>query len=173
MQISGELIKNKILIKKPKDVGRLYNKSHFGKIINGNKLELNLLEGVFLLGEGKIIIFQNKERIDFQKLIKITAKVIPEFEVKYQTFKDLRNRGHVIKLYEDDENISFYDFNKTFFASSVKFIRFVFPYFSNVMISFFFNSVIIRCALTFPILGILLISDCSIVPLFSINFFIT
>ena len=100
MQISGELVKNKIIIKRPKEVGRLYNKSHFGKIVSGNKLELNLLEGLFLLDEGKIIIYQNKERIDFEKLAKITAKNIPEFETKYHALKDLRNRGHAIKLNE-------------------------------------------------------------------------
>jgi tRNA-intron endonuclease len=116
MQISGELVKDKIIIKKPKDVGRLFNKSHFGKIVSGNKLELNLLEGLFLLGEGKIIIYQNKERVDFEKLTKITAKNITDFEVKYHAFKDLRNRGHAIKLNEKDKNISFSDFNEIFFV---------------------------------------------------------
>lgn len=118
MQISGELEKDKIIIKKPKDVGRLYNKSHFGKIISGNKLELNLLEGVFLLGEGKINLFQNKERIDFEKLTKISSKIIPDFEVKYHAFKDLRNRGHAIKFYNKEKNISFFNFNETFYLSS-------------------------------------------------------
>jgi len=118
MQISGELIDNKIIIKKSKDVGRLYNKSHFGEIINGNKLELDLLEAVFLLGEGKISIFQNKEKIDFEKLTKIAAKIIPEFEVKYHAFKDLRNRGYAVKLYDKEKNISFFNFNNKFFVST-------------------------------------------------------
>jgi len=118
MQISGELKKDKIIVKKPKDVGRLYNKSHIGKIVSENNLELNLLEGVFLLGEGKINIFRNKERIDFEKLTKISAKSIPEFEVKYHAFKDLRNRGHAIKFYNKDKNISFFNFNDTFYLST-------------------------------------------------------
>ncbi len=118
MQISGELIKDKIIVYKPKDVGRLFNKSHFGKIISENNLELSLLEGVFLLAEGKISIYKNKEKVDFENLTKIAAKKISDFEVKYHAFKDLRNRGHAIKSYEKDENISFYDFNKTFFVST-------------------------------------------------------
>jgi len=118
MQISGELLKDKIIVKKPKDAGRLYNKSHFGKIVSGNKLELDLLEGVFLVGEKKIVIFKNKKKIDFEKLTKITAKKIPDFEVKYHTLKDLRNRGHAIKIYEKDEKFNFYNFNQTFFVST-------------------------------------------------------
>jgi len=118
MQISGELIKNKIEIKKAKEIGRLYSKSHFGKIVSGNKLELDLLEGIFLLGEGKIVIYKNKERIDFEKLTKICAQLIPEFEIKYHVFKDLRNRGHAIKLYNKNKNIDYIDFNQKFFVST-------------------------------------------------------
>ena len=64
MQVSGELVDGEIFVKKPKDVGRLYTKSHFGKPLSGNKLQLDLLEGVFLLDEGKIRIFQNNNRIN-------------------------------------------------------------------------------------------------------------
>jgi len=118
MQISGKLIKNKIIVRKPKDIGRLYNKSHFGKIIGGNRLELNLLEGIFLLGEGKIDIYHNKKKLDFEKLTKITAEIIPDFEAKYHAFKDLRNRGHAIKIYDKEDKISFFNFNQTFFVSA-------------------------------------------------------
>lgn len=118
MQIFGELIDNKIIIKKPKDVGKLYNKSHFGNTISGNKLELDLIEGIFLLEVGKIRIFQNKEELDFEKITKIAAKFISEFEIKYQVFKDLRNRGHAIKLYEKEKNINFFNYNQQFYVST-------------------------------------------------------
>ena len=77
MQISGDLKNNKIIVKKPKDVGRLFNKSHFGKMIKDNNLELNLLEGIFLLGEEKIAIYKNKQKIDFKYLTKIAIKNSP------------------------------------------------------------------------------------------------
>jgi len=113
MQITGELKDDKIIVKKPKDVGRLYNKSHFGKIISENKLQLDLLEGVFLLDEGKIKIFINKEEIDFQKLVEIATKNISDFEINYLTFKDLRKRGHSVKISKDNK-YSFNDFHKHF-----------------------------------------------------------
>jgi len=61
MQISGELKEDRVIIQKPKDVGRLYNKSHFGKPLSGNKLELDLIESIFLLDEGKIKIMKEKK----------------------------------------------------------------------------------------------------------------
>ncbi len=110
MLISGDLVDNHIIVKKPKDVGRLYNKSHFGEIISNDKLKLNLIEGVFLLDENKIRIFHNDKEIDFQELVKITQKQITDFETKYLIFKDLRNRGLVIKLCNKNEKTTFYQF---------------------------------------------------------------
>ncbi|ENO11977.1 tRNA intron endonuclease [Thermoplasmatales archaeon SCGC AB-539-C06] len=79
MQIFGELVNNKIIVKKSKDMGRLYNKSNLGKTTTGNKLSLNLLEGVFLLGEEKIRIFQDRGEIDFQTLVKKSRKAHSSF----------------------------------------------------------------------------------------------
>ncbi|MCJ2534345.1 MAG: tRNA-intron lyase, partial [Candidatus Thermoplasmatota archaeon] len=65
MQTAGEIIGNNIIVKKPKDVGRLFTKSHFGKPLSGGSLELDLIEGVFLLEEEKIKIKKGKKEIDF------------------------------------------------------------------------------------------------------------
>jgi len=114
MQVSGKLINDKIVIDKSKDVGRLYNKSHFGEILSGNKLELDLIEGVFLLEEGKIKIFRDKICVNFDELVKLAVQKITNFEIKYLIFKDLRKRGHPIKIYKEDKNIDFYEFKEKF-----------------------------------------------------------
>lgn len=98
MQMVGELIGSNIIIKKPKDVGRLYNKSHFGKPVPDNQLELNLLEGVFLLGDKKIKIYSKKNEVKFRDLIKLAAEKIAGFESKYLAFRDLRYRGYTVNL---------------------------------------------------------------------------
>jgi len=103
MQMSGDLIKNKIIVKKSKDIGRLYNKSGFGKPLIDNQLELNLLEGVFLLGDEKINIYSNKKQVNFRDLIKLAAEKIPGFEIKYLVFRDLRYRGHAVNIYDEKE----------------------------------------------------------------------
>jgi len=118
MQISGKLINDKIIIDKPKDVGRLYNKSHFGEALSKNKLELDLLEGVFLLEEEKIKIYSNSLEVTFDELVKIAIQNINNFEIKYLVFKDLRNRGHAIKLYKEDKKINFYENKKKFMVTT-------------------------------------------------------
>lgn len=111
MEISGELTDHTILVKKSTDIGRLYNKSHLGKPSPGNLLSLDLLEGVLLLDEKKMRLFHKKKEVDFQNLVMQAAQQIPGFETKYLVFKDLRNRGHPIKLC-DEEPPTFYRFRQ-------------------------------------------------------------
>jgi tRNA-intron endonuclease len=112
MEISGELNNNHIIVKKSSDIGRLYNKSHIGTLLSGNILQLDLLEGVFLLDEGKMMLFQNKKSINFPQLLRFAAQQVPEFETKYIVFKDLRNRGHAITLYNSNVPVTFCKFKQ-------------------------------------------------------------
>jgi tRNA-intron endonuclease len=112
MDISGELINNHIMVKKSSDIGRLYNKSHIGTLLSGNVLQLDLLEGVFLLDEGKMRLFQNKKQINFPQLLMLAAQQVPEFETKYLVFKDLRNRGHAVTLCNNDGPVTFRKFKQ-------------------------------------------------------------
>jgi len=105
---SGELVDNKIIVKKPKDIGRLYSKSHFGETTHGNKLILDLIEGIFLLDEEKLRLFQDGDEIDLQDLVKISAGQIPHFEIKYLIFRNLRKRGHAVKLNKENKEYDFY-----------------------------------------------------------------
>ena len=116
MMMSGKLIDNKIIIEKAKDIGRLYNKSHIGKTISGNKLELDLLEGVFLLEDEKIRIFQARQEIKLEELLKLAIKNIPDFEIKYLVYKDLRNRGHAIKLGKGEKTTTLNQLKQKFIA---------------------------------------------------------
>jgi len=110
MQTHGELVHNKVIVKKQKESGRLYNRSHFGSLNAKGYLELDLLEAVFLLGENKIQIYKEKKELDFQTLVNLAAQKIPEFEINYLIFKDLRNRGHAIKLCPNNNPTTFYIF---------------------------------------------------------------
>ena len=111
MRITGKLQKNNIIVEKPKDVGRLYNKSRMGSPISGGVLKLNLIEGCFLIDEEKIDILSDGKKVDFETVVKIASREVDNFEIKYLVFRDLRRRGHIIKLSED-ELYDFFQFNK-------------------------------------------------------------
>ena len=107
MDISGQLKNNKIHVRKSHDIGRLYTKSRIGTLVGPNLLQLSLLEGIFLLDERKIRIFQGKKQVHFSELLKLAVQEISEFETKYLVFKDLRTRGHAITLLDDTSFVAF------------------------------------------------------------------
>ncbi len=107
MDISGELTKNQIIIHKSNDIGRVYTKSHIGILLATNKLQLNMLEGLFLFDEGKMVVYHERKQISFSELLKHAVQQIPEFETKYLVYKDLRARGHAITLVDDDSQVTF------------------------------------------------------------------
>jgi tRNA-intron endonuclease len=122
MKISGELLIDKIIIKKSKDIGRLYNKSRIGNKTPDNKLQLNLIEGIFLLDEEKINIFENGVEASFSKLVKLAETYISRFEIKFLIFKDLRARGCLVKTYDINDEFDLYYLkkhnNKSYYISA-------------------------------------------------------
>jgi len=106
-KIIGEFVNNNIIVKKPKDVGRLFNKSRFGKTDNNNYLLLNLIEGFFLFEEEKLKIFENNVELNFEKVLKKSLMKITNFEIKYMVFRDLRKRGYALRVPLNDKNFDF------------------------------------------------------------------
>jgi tRNA-intron endonuclease len=100
--LKGEIVNSKIIVKRAKDIGKLYYRSNFGKLLD-NGLELNLLEGAFLLEEGKIKIFKDKEELGFEDIIRIAEEKIAHFSTKYRIYKDLRKRGYTLRISEEEE----------------------------------------------------------------------
>ncbi len=93
----GQLESDGVLLKKSRDVGRFFVKSHFGTSLTNNRLKLNFVEASFLQSEGKLRIFtQDAGELSFEDFFSYCAKKIPDFETLFFSFRDLRNRGYAI-----------------------------------------------------------------------------
>jgi tRNA-intron endonuclease, archaea type len=86
------------VITEPSDEARnFYAKSSFGTVIENGKVQLSLLEALYLLEKGKLEIAEGKKKIGVESLVKLARKVEPNFWIRYCVFKDMRNRGYIIK----------------------------------------------------------------------------
>lgn len=75
----------------------LYNKSRFG-IMKKSKVELSLLEALYLLEKDKIAVLNGKNKeYSFDSLIRKAKKEEPSIMVRYPVFKAFRERGYIIK----------------------------------------------------------------------------
>ncbi len=88
---------DKVIIEDESASNRLFNKGWFGKIIN-NKLELALVEALYLMEKGDIIIKSQKGRVmNFKKYVKEATKSEPRFYTRYAVYSDIRKRGYITK----------------------------------------------------------------------------
>ena len=76
----------------------LYNQSRYGVIVSSGRVQLSLIEAAYLLDKGSIELVSSAGRkIDFEKFLKKSIKLEPNFWTRYCVFKDIRNRGYIIK----------------------------------------------------------------------------
>ncbi|MBM4240157.1 MAG: tRNA-intron lyase [Euryarchaeota archaeon] len=73
---------------------KLHEKSHYGQK-SPEGLQLSLIEALFLIERGKIEIFRDEKKISIREMIQIIQN--EGLFTKYCVFKDLRNRGYIVK----------------------------------------------------------------------------
>jgi len=106
MDATGELVGSNVIVHKPRDIGRLYDKSHFGHRTRSGDLALNLLEAVFLTDEEKLNVYHKRSQATFTDLVSQAALTIPDFETVFLAYKDLRTRGYAVH-WNPDSPITF------------------------------------------------------------------
>ena len=74
----------------------LYEKSHFGEKTEG-KIRYSFSEAVFLVQKNKMEILSKNKKISSKDLMKKIQKFDKRIQIKYPVFKDLRERGYVVK----------------------------------------------------------------------------
>jgi len=92
------ILANEIVITEDSDEAReLFNQSRFGELIE-NKVHLALHEALYLMEKGKIIIIdKGTKKITYEQFLKKSRKLEPNFWTRYCVYKDIRNRGYIIK----------------------------------------------------------------------------
>ncbi len=74
----------------------LYEKSHFGEP-KDDRIQYSLAEALFLLEKGKIEIFSGNKKISKNDFVEKCRRIDKKIQIKYPVFKDLRERGYIIK----------------------------------------------------------------------------
>ena len=97
-QIKSLLIEDKIITENSNEARELYNQSVFGKILKKGNVKLSLIEALYLLEKEKLLVFnQRNQEIPFEIFLKKARKIEPNIWTRYCVFKDMRDRGYVIK----------------------------------------------------------------------------
>lgn len=78
------------------DAFSLYKKSSFGEPA-GEKIQYSLSEILFLVEKNKAKIIEKNKELSFKELMKKAYSVDKRINIKYPVFKNLREKGYVVK----------------------------------------------------------------------------
>ncbi|QMU54510.1 MAG: tRNA-intron lyase [Nitrosopumilus sp.] len=93
--VNGEMISDQACISDKSMIHELAQKG-FGEL-EEEQLFLKSFETLYLLYVNRLILKKNKKQIDFNSFMGICQKIDSEILTKFLIFRDLRNRGYVVK----------------------------------------------------------------------------
>ena len=93
--VEGQLVSDQVCITNKDMIHELELKG-YGDLEN-EKLFLKSFEALFLLYSDKLILKKSKKRIDFDVMMGICQKQDDQILTKFLIYRDLRNRGYVVK----------------------------------------------------------------------------
>lgn len=98
-QVKAYLQKERVVTENTDAARELYNQSRYGKLLADGRVQLALTEAMYLLERGKITISaaRGKKTVSLEQFMKKATKEQKNFWVKYSVFKDIRDRGYIIK----------------------------------------------------------------------------
>lgn len=97
-KIRAELAGDRVLTEVSDASRELYNQGRYGIMLDNGKLQLSLIEGLYLMEKNNIEIYKTKtKKTDFDEFFKRAKKQEQNFWVRFCVFKDIRNRGYIIK----------------------------------------------------------------------------
>ena len=93
----GTFQENEAILKPPHSTN-LYNKGYFGTLDENENLKLEPVETLLLIERKRLELYsKEKELMTLKGLVEIYIKVSPKFWTSYLVYKDLRNRGYIVK----------------------------------------------------------------------------
>ncbi|MEM2918543.1 MAG: tRNA-intron lyase [Candidatus Altiarchaeota archaeon] len=123
---SGVLIGTKILVVEPTLKSFLKEKG-FGEE-NGSRIELSLIEALFLIDTNVMEVVKDGKKISFEELAQIGGRIEKDFYEKYLVFKDLRSRGLIVRTgFKFGADFRVYERGKTIKDSHSKILVHVVP----------------------------------------------
>lgn len=96
--VLGILAGERVITESSDDAREFYNQSRFGTLTEEGKVELSLLEALYLMEKSRMEIkSESGKAVLFESYVRKARKVEPNFWIRYIVFRDMRNRGYIIK----------------------------------------------------------------------------
>ena len=96
-KVKAQLLQERVIADDTNESKEIYDQSRFGERVE-DKFQYALVEALYLVEKGRMLVYDSKKkRITKEDFIKKAQMVEPTFWVRYAVYKDMRNRGYVVK----------------------------------------------------------------------------
>ena len=88
----------RVLTESSDDARELYNQSRYGNLLEDGRVQLSLIEALYLVEKKRAKVYDSRSKeINYENLLKKSQKTEPNFWIRYCVYRDIRNRGYIIK----------------------------------------------------------------------------
>ncbi|MFH0752402.1 MAG: tRNA-intron lyase [archaeon] len=95
-KIAGMFMRENVVAEMCNLASELYEKSRYGEK-KGDRFSYSLLEALYLVEREKMDVYSGRKKLDFDAFLGKAQRLEAGFRVRYEVFKDLRNRGYIVK----------------------------------------------------------------------------
>ncbi|MBI2657081.1 tRNA-intron lyase [Candidatus Woesearchaeota archaeon] len=95
--VKAAFSRERVLTESSDNARELYNQSRYGNLLDDGRVQLSLIEALYLMEKKRLVVHDARNKpIDFESFLK-KAKREPNFWVRFCVYRDIRNRGYIIK----------------------------------------------------------------------------
>ena len=94
----GELKGREVIVDDQSESSQVYNKGCYGVPQSGGSLRMDLMEATYLVECGRLEVLSDGKLLSAGELLRLAHKTSEGFEVRYLVYRELRQRGYIVKL---------------------------------------------------------------------------
>jgi tRNA-intron endonuclease len=96
--VKAEFSRERVMTENSDAARDFYNNSRYGSLLDNGKVQLSLIEALYLVDKERLDVRDGRgKKISSELFVKKSQKLEPNFWIRYCVFKDMRNRGYIIK----------------------------------------------------------------------------
>lgn len=111
------ILRDDTVVLEQKEGSQLYNRGNYGYPVKRD-FELDLIEATYLLECGRLEVLHNGDPMTFEALFSHSSEIMEDFDIKYIVYRDIRQRGCIVKNDSGPFDMSVYERGKTIMHSS-------------------------------------------------------
>ena len=120
MRTMAGVLKGDTVVLEQKEGSQLYNRGNYGYPVKRN-FELDLIEAAYLVECNRLVVTDSGKDMTFEELFAYASTELEEFDIKYIVYRDIRQRGCIVKNESGPFDMSVYERGKTIMHSAPQF----------------------------------------------------